>query len=292
MRRRIFLTLLILSFSANLLSAQDRFLRGKVVRVERGVKIPEVKVTVIIEETEASDATNSVGIFTIPLATRLTVGKTITLAVDKPGWVIQYPLDGKTPIPGEGEMLEIQLVPVDSKAGISLTVDPNVLLEVLNQEKEEAYRFLDGVANDAERLAAIWNELHRELAETLVENDLETLERILEKHDLSPLANVPHFFRLQGFYRAVEQASEQGRSIGFAQLTMNLLELLDSRGQLGVELDLLVADVFSGERTVVDTETLRQKILGMKDLVEALHREAAAIRVLAERTRYLPDGTK
>ena len=100
------------------LSAQERWLRGKVVSVdEHEQKRPEVNITVTMLETGDADNTNSLGLFRIFLKTIFKPGEKVTLVIDKPDWRIRYPLEGEARIPAElaKELVEVQLLPVGSK---------------------------------------------------------------------------------------------------------------------------------------------------------------------------------
>jgi hypothetical protein len=100
------------------LSAQERWLRGKVVSIdEHEQRKPEVNITVTMLETGDADNTNSLGLFRIFLKNIFKPGEKVTLVIDKPDWRIRYPLDGEARIPAElaKEFVEVQLLPVGSK---------------------------------------------------------------------------------------------------------------------------------------------------------------------------------
>jgi tetratricopeptide (TPR) repeat protein len=102
----------------SLLSAQERWLRGSVVSIgEHQGKIPEVNIMVTIKETGDTRNTNSQGLFRIFLKDIFKAGEKVTLIVDKPGWRIQYPLEGEARLPAdlEKELVEVWLLPVGSK---------------------------------------------------------------------------------------------------------------------------------------------------------------------------------
>ena len=76
MHRRILLSVVLGVLLPAFLSAQEQWLKGKVVRVgEHGEEIPEVNVTVTIEEIGNSGNTTSQGIFRISLPQTLKLGK-------------------------------------------------------------------------------------------------------------------------------------------------------------------------------------------------------------------------
>ena len=69
------------------LSAQERWLRGKVVSIgEHEQKKPEVNITVTMLETGDADNTNSLGLFRIFLKSIFKPGEKVTLVIDKPSW--------------------------------------------------------------------------------------------------------------------------------------------------------------------------------------------------------------
>ena len=97
------------------LFAED--LKGKVVLVgKHDETTPAVGIDVVINETGDSGKTKAGGLFRISLPQRLKARGSVTLSVTKPGWVIQYPLDGETPIPTNLDtLIHVRLVPKGSK---------------------------------------------------------------------------------------------------------------------------------------------------------------------------------
>ena len=93
MHRRILLSVTLWVLLPAFLSAQEQWLKGKVVRVgEHGQEIPQVNVTVTIEEIGNSGNTTSHGVFRILLPLTFKAGEEVTLAVDKPEWGYPLPL--------------------------------------------------------------------------------------------------------------------------------------------------------------------------------------------------------
>ena len=104
------------------LIAQERWLRGKVVRQgEHGETIPEVNLTVRIEETGNTDTTTSGGLFRIMLPDVFKPGDRVTLHIDKPGWRIHLPVAGETRVFADlqKELVEVRLLPVGSPLFLS-----------------------------------------------------------------------------------------------------------------------------------------------------------------------------
>jgi hypothetical protein len=118
MQRYFALCILCCLLLPGFLSAQERWLRGKVVSIdEHEQRKPEVNITVTMLETGDADNTNSLGLFRIFLKNIFKPGEKVTLVIDKPDWRIRYPLDGEARIPAElaKELVEVQLLPVGSK---------------------------------------------------------------------------------------------------------------------------------------------------------------------------------
>ncbi len=92
-------------------------LKGKVVFVGKHDELtPAVGIDVVINETGDSGKTKAGGLFRISLPQRLKARGSVTLSVWKSGWVIQYPLDGETPIPTNLDtLIHVRLVPKGSK---------------------------------------------------------------------------------------------------------------------------------------------------------------------------------
>jgi hypothetical protein len=101
------------------LFAED--LKGKVMLVYKDDTLePAVGIDVVIEETGDSGKTKAGGLFRIFLEEKLKVRGSLTLSVSKPGWVIQYPLDGQTLIPTNLDALvQVRLLPKGSKKLLS-----------------------------------------------------------------------------------------------------------------------------------------------------------------------------
>ena len=119
MIKQILLSVLLIALIPFVLSAEERrTLNGKVVSIgENGGLHLEPDITVTIQETSQPDVTNSLGVFRIFLPDIFKSGEKVTLMVYKPGWRIQYPLDGEARIPADlkKELVEVRLLPKGSK---------------------------------------------------------------------------------------------------------------------------------------------------------------------------------
>ncbi len=123
MIKRILISVLLITLIPFALPAEERrTLNGKVVSVgENGELNLEPDISVTIQETSQSDVTNSLGVFRIFLPAIFKSGEKVTLIIDKPGWRIQYPLDGEARIPADlkKELIEVRLLPKGSKLFLS-----------------------------------------------------------------------------------------------------------------------------------------------------------------------------
>ena len=118
MHRRVVLHVLLWVLVPTSLWAQERWLRGEVIRIGgNGEKLPEVNVTVIMKQTGDRDTTDSRGRFRVFLPNIFKAGEKVILDVEKPDWRIQYPLEGETQIPDDLQktLVEVRLLPVGSK---------------------------------------------------------------------------------------------------------------------------------------------------------------------------------
>ena len=98
--------------------AQGQILKGQVLLVgDHDETKPTVGVDVMLKQTGDTVTTLAGGLFRLYLPDRFKAGEEITLQVTKPGWRIQYPLDGETHIPADRdkELIEIRLLPLGSK---------------------------------------------------------------------------------------------------------------------------------------------------------------------------------
>ncbi|HSE59506.1 MAG TPA: hypothetical protein VLA99_12450 [Nitrospiraceae bacterium] len=112
----LFCVPLALAFSGEV-GAIERYLKGEVLEVgKHNETTPVVGTEVTIKETGDTSRTKKKGLFRIFLKDAFKGGDQITLAVEKPGWVIQYPLDGETLIPSEPEkkLITVRLLPAGS----------------------------------------------------------------------------------------------------------------------------------------------------------------------------------
>jgi len=97
--------------------AEERWLQGIIVRPgEYDDLLPEINVTVSMHGIHAT-TTNALGRFRLPLPDIFKVGTEVLLHVDKPGWRIQRPPEGKTRIPADlhNDIVDVLLLPVDTK---------------------------------------------------------------------------------------------------------------------------------------------------------------------------------
>jgi hypothetical protein len=118
------------------LSAQERRLKGVVIRVgEHGEKIPEANITVKLRG-EGPTKTNSFGEFRIFLRDIFKPGENVTLVIDKPDWRIRYSLGGDVRIPADlaKEVVEVELLPKGSK----LFLTPDQIEKLISDMAEQS----------------------------------------------------------------------------------------------------------------------------------------------------------
>jgi hypothetical protein len=116
-RRCLALCMLSCMLLPELLSAQERWLLGRVVGIgEHGEEVIEVGIQVSLKTGDPTQ-TDLLGNFRIFLKSIFKPGEKVTLVVDKPGWRIRYPLKGEARISADldKELVEVQLLPVGSK---------------------------------------------------------------------------------------------------------------------------------------------------------------------------------
>ncbi len=128
--------LIVLLIPADLF-AED--LKGKVVFVGKHDELtPAVGIDIAINETGDSGRTKAGGLFRISLSQKLKVRGSVTLSVAKPGWVIQYPLDGETPIPTNLDaLIHVRLVPKGSKKLWSTDRIEKFIRDTVDKTKDE-----------------------------------------------------------------------------------------------------------------------------------------------------------
>src|SRR5215467_5520601 len=118
--------------------AEERWLHGILVRHgEHDELLPESHVTVSLNSLQAT-TTDALGRFRFPLPDLFTVGTVVSLHIDKPGWRIQRPPEGKTRIPADlrTDIVEVLLVPVDAKLFWSHTRIAQAIAELADQSTQ------------------------------------------------------------------------------------------------------------------------------------------------------------
>src|SRR5262249_5157682 len=122
------------------LVAQERWLRGKVMSPgAHDEPVPEVNLTVTIEENGNSDTTNSQGMFRVVLPDIFKPGDKVTLQVDKPGWRVHTPVEGETRVPADlrKEVVEVRLLPVGSKLFLSHNHIEKLFQDLAEKSKQQ-----------------------------------------------------------------------------------------------------------------------------------------------------------
>jgi tetratricopeptide (TPR) repeat protein len=99
------------------LTLSRQYLAGMIFHLGKNdERIPEKCLDVCLEITGEVTATDSWGIFRLPLPNNFRAGEIVTLNVAKDGWRIRNPSEGKVRIPADlhREIVEIELLPVGS----------------------------------------------------------------------------------------------------------------------------------------------------------------------------------
>lgn len=114
-------------------------LKGKMVFVGKHDELTRaVGIDVVINETGDSGKTKAGGLFRISLPQRLKARGSVTLSVSKPGWVIQYPLDGETPLPTNLDtLIHVRLVPKGSKKLWSADRIEKIIRDTVDKSKDQ-----------------------------------------------------------------------------------------------------------------------------------------------------------
>ncbi|HET9209449.1 MAG TPA: hypothetical protein VFR03_03590 [Thermoanaerobaculia bacterium] len=135
--------LLAFFLTAPLAAQPARELRGQVFHLgENGERLLEPGLIVTLVETGATDDTNDQGIFRLPLPPAFQPGDSVTIAIDKPGWRIRYPLDGETRVPRDPlrEIVPLELLPVGSKLFWTNDRIEKLIRDASERSKQEARR--------------------------------------------------------------------------------------------------------------------------------------------------------
>jgi tetratricopeptide (TPR) repeat protein len=138
--QRLVLSVLLLVLLPCGLGAQERWLRGVVVRLgEHNEKLYEANIPVRLYGHGNPTHTDSHGAFRLTLPDIFKVGEKVTLEVDKPDWRIHYPLEGQTRVPADlaKEIVEVRLAPTGSKVFLAPDALEKFILGLSEKAKQQ-----------------------------------------------------------------------------------------------------------------------------------------------------------
>lgn len=119
---RFSLLILILFSQFKTFPQNHHWLRGEIVFSDiNNVDIKQGGIEVYIKETGDNTTTDNNGLFSLYLREDFNRGEKVTLGIEKEGWDIQYPLDGKIYLPSapEKELIKIKILPKGSLLWLS-----------------------------------------------------------------------------------------------------------------------------------------------------------------------------
>ena len=138
--QRLVLSVLLLVLLPGGLGAQERWLRGVVVRLgEHNEKFYEANIPIRFYGHGNPTHTDSHGTFRLTLPDVFKAGEKVTLEVDKPGWRIHYPLEGETRVPADlaKEVVEVRLAPTGSKVFLAHEALEKLILGLSEKAKQQ-----------------------------------------------------------------------------------------------------------------------------------------------------------
>jgi tetratricopeptide (TPR) repeat protein len=134
------LSVLLLVLLPGGIGAQERWLRGVVVRLgEHNEKLPEANLPIRLYGHGNPTHTDSYGAFRLTLPDVFKAGEKVTLEVDKPDWRIHYPLEGETRVPADlaKEVVEVRLAPTGSKVFLTPDALEKLVLGLSEKAKQQ-----------------------------------------------------------------------------------------------------------------------------------------------------------
>jgi hypothetical protein len=129
--KQVFLISLIVLLNM-IISPQDiTYIKGKVISLSgNDLEEPQKDITVLIENTGDRDKTDQNGLFKISLNKKFKPGDKVTFAIEKEGWVIQYPLFGEDRLPSDPEKDQIKIR--ITQKGSAMLIDENQLNQYID----------------------------------------------------------------------------------------------------------------------------------------------------------------
>lgn len=171
---------------------------------------------------------------------------------------------------------------------VSLSLNPMSVFEYFrnkgNRNRDQVADYLDQIANEAKALADVWDAVIKDFQLHQGRFNVEDHQQLLSNLEIYAVSNAPHFARLNMFYREVSKAAEgklKPRDLDSVAMVLgNLLyqrEVTLEKYQSQVQ--QLRASIFvAADNKLSDFQEL-------STLSAALHKEAAALDVLAKTIR-------
>jgi tetratricopeptide (TPR) repeat protein len=122
----VFLITLIVLINMIIFSQDITYVTGKVICISQNdSEEPQRDITVLIENTGDRDKTDQNGLFKINLNKKFKAGDKVIFAIEKEGWVIQYPLFGEDRLPSDPDkdLIKIRI----TQKGSPLLIDEDQL---------------------------------------------------------------------------------------------------------------------------------------------------------------------
>ena len=165
---------------------------------------------------------------------------------------------------------------------MGLTIDPSKITDLFLQRRSNSRQavaeYLTKIAEEATALAEIWEDIAQELPDKTVDLREGTIATRLRRYNTP---NTGPFYRLAIFYESLSSAIGGKVDHDFQESFVSRLgHLLYSRNLTLKEYQELVQKD-NVPNLFLDASTRPDDFLQLDSLVEALHREAAALHVLA-----------
>jgi len=168
---------------------------------------------------------------------------------------------------------------------MGLSLNPLDVFKIFQDKKsknrELVADYLDSIAKEAANLALVWEEVARKVINGDWAGDRETLSRI-DKYQLAQ--NAPYYYRLSSFYEDISNALEGHISLEKrGNIIDHLGYLLMRRNITKDRYESMVSNL--KQTWFIDDSNTIQDFSDLARSVEALHKEAAALDVLAKKFR-------
>jgi hypothetical protein len=177
------------------------------------------------------------------------------------------------------------------KTNEELELVRSIITEIINQDerrRELAAMFISQMAEEANSLARVWKEVVDllENAESVNIQDSDKLNAEIERHRWGQM---PHYYKLREFYSYLADITKVSLSDKYADnIVMRISALLNEREITKALYDKAIKQMDT--TVLVDERSRELDFSKLRDSVDALHKEAAAIEVLAYTIRSLPQS--